>query len=550
MKAILKHLAGVALLAVALFLAPTFFVGIAGQHAGAAYAGATTTVANASGPTETGVALGGSTTPQGGFGNAVTQPTDPSQAQASYALGQSAVVVYLSAQTPAAVNAGQTTEQDFTVTGVAAGSVVAISKSTTQAGLGIVGCRVKAANTVSVVFCNPTAGNLTPTGGENYWIVEFRGPLIQSAVLAAPTIVGAHTTNEQIFTLAATSPNTGISAARVANEPGGGFNVPAGSTVPTTATSSVQLSPSGALTPSLGTSPQCVVLNKPTAQAGLGYFCRVVDHNQLGITYTNTTAAGITPTAGETYKFIALRGLALTGTVTYGVNVGVLAAVNNATAAEQTVACVGLAVGDQIVAVGKPADQAGIAVAQSRLVTVADTLPLKFVNPTAGNLTPTASEVYQVKVDKSLTGKGGVLTQFQGTLSAPVAVGAITGAEQLFTMTGAVSGAPVVGLMVATGAGWSASLGGQLPPGLVVGGVRASATDTVAVNFLNFTGVAIIPPALQAICLQAPIDSAGAAAGAAGSFVAYPIDVHEVHVVETLNALQRALVKLGWAAGA
>lgn len=45
-----------------------------------------------------------------------------------------------------------------------------------------------------------------------------------------------------------------------------------------------------------------VDINKPTAQAGLIIgSCRVSAANTLAITFGNLTAAGITPTAGETY---------------------------------------------------------------------------------------------------------------------------------------------------------------------------------------------------------------------------------------------------------
>lgn len=48
---------------------------------------------------------------------------------------------------------------------------------------------------------------------------------------------------------------------------------------------------------------QGLVVNKPTAQAGLGIVgCRIVSVNSFGVTFSNNTAAGITPTAAETYQ--------------------------------------------------------------------------------------------------------------------------------------------------------------------------------------------------------------------------------------------------------
>jgi hypothetical protein len=142
-----------------------------------------------------------------------------------------------------------------------------------------------------------------------------------------------------------------------------------------------------------------------------------------------------------------------------------------------------------------------------------------------------------------------VLTQFSGVLPVPAAVAGITGAEQSFAITGIVSGAPILGLSVAAGAGYGSALGGQLPPGLIVGGVRASGAGVLAVNLINVTAASITPPALQAVALHAPSDSSGAALAAAGSYVSYPMDVQSVQLAETLNALQRALRLLGVVAG-
>lgn len=72
------------------------------------------------------------------------------------------------------------------------------------------------------------------------------------------------------------------------------------------------------------------------------------------------------------------------------------AAVAANTTAEQTFTVTGLLVGD-FVKVNKPTTQAGIGIANAR-VSAANTLALAFSNNTAGSLTPTAAEVYQVCV--------------------------------------------------------------------------------------------------------------------------------------------------------
>lgn len=79
------------------------------------------------------------------------------------------------ALTPSAVGANTTAQQTFTVTGVKVGDVVvAVEKPSHQAGLGIVGARVTAANTVGITFSNNTGAGITPTAGETYDFVIAR----------------------------------------------------------------------------------------------------------------------------------------------------------------------------------------------------------------------------------------------------------------------------------------------------------------------------------------------------------------------------------------
>jgi hypothetical protein len=93
----------------------------------------------------------------------------------SYVLGnipkQSVISVTLS---PAAVSANTSAEQTFTVNGLQVGDHVAISKPSAQAGLGVVGVRVSAANTLAITFGNFTAGSVTPTASEVYTILLSR----------------------------------------------------------------------------------------------------------------------------------------------------------------------------------------------------------------------------------------------------------------------------------------------------------------------------------------------------------------------------------------
>lgn len=76
---------------------------------------------------------------------------------------------------PASVAANTTAEQTFTVNGLLAGDFVAcVNKPTAQAGLGIVGCRVSAANTLAITFSNNTASPIVPTASQVYQVMIAR----------------------------------------------------------------------------------------------------------------------------------------------------------------------------------------------------------------------------------------------------------------------------------------------------------------------------------------------------------------------------------------
>jgi hypothetical protein len=80
-----------------------------------------------------------------------------------------------------AVSANSTSEQTFTVPGLAVGDFVEAIKPSHQTGLGVVNTRVSAANTLAITFMNNTAGSITPTN-ETYLIVVIRPEITQSGV--------------------------------------------------------------------------------------------------------------------------------------------------------------------------------------------------------------------------------------------------------------------------------------------------------------------------------------------------------------------------------
>lgn len=78
--------------------------------------------------------------------------------------------------TPAVVGTGGTAEQTFASTGIGllTTDLVVVQKAAAQAGLGIAGSRVSAADTLAITFVNATAVSITPTANQVYTIGVFR----------------------------------------------------------------------------------------------------------------------------------------------------------------------------------------------------------------------------------------------------------------------------------------------------------------------------------------------------------------------------------------
>lgn len=90
------------------------------------------------------------------------------------------------------------------------------------------------------------------------------------------------------------------------------------------------------------------------------------------------------------------------------VNIGTPAAVPTISTLAHSITVNGVAVGDFVAAV-KPTEQTGIVVGSCR-VSAANTVIVTFVNPTAGGITPTASEIYLIlHVPAQLSGQTNVL---------------------------------------------------------------------------------------------------------------------------------------------
>jgi hypothetical protein len=83
---------------------------------------------------------------------------------------------------PASVAAATSAEQTVTVNGLKVGDVVALTKPTLTAGVGIVNVRVSAANTLAVTFMNATASSVDPAS-ETYTLCWFRPEKTVSGVV-------------------------------------------------------------------------------------------------------------------------------------------------------------------------------------------------------------------------------------------------------------------------------------------------------------------------------------------------------------------------------
>lgn len=107
-------------------------------------------------------------------------PATTSTNNTSIGFGNTFIDVLLQATlSPASVAANTSAEQTFTVAGVAVGDMVSgVNKPTTQAGLGIVGMRVSAANTIAITFGNFTASPIVPTASEVY-VLQIVRPMAQ-----------------------------------------------------------------------------------------------------------------------------------------------------------------------------------------------------------------------------------------------------------------------------------------------------------------------------------------------------------------------------------
>jgi hypothetical protein len=299
-------------------------------------------------------------------GNPVAQPTS----QGSVVGVPGTVSVVAVTVTALSVAPNTSAEQAFAVTGAAVGQLVAVQKPTVDAGIAVVGVRASATGSVAITYANDTAATVTPTAGQTYTFELIPAAMTISATLT-PAAVGPNTMSLQQFAV------NGIAAGAA------------------------------------------VVVNKPTAQAGLGIVdANVVSAGVVGITFANFTAATSTPTAGESYLFFAVSDLTIAPV--YRTLSQTLTPVSVAanTTAEQTFTVTGLPASGQVV-VNKPTVTAGLGIGGVR-VSAANTLAINYINNTSAAIVP-PSEVYTIGSFEGAAPAAGSTTSYNSIVGGGVA---------------------------------------------------------------------------------------------------------------------------------
>lgn len=258
---------------------------------------------------------------------------------------------------PAAVAASSTVEQQFSVTGLAAGSLVQVSKPTSQAGLDIGGCRVVSNNLLGITFVNVTSAAITPTSGQAYSIVA---------------LPGLDALNNDVFY----GWNVGtVSAATV------------GTSTPNFSTPTIS---------GLATTDMITGIMKPTQQvtASGGVIAGGVISAANTIAITFASIATWTPTSGEVY---GLRTAKLAPVAPLVITTPTLAASSTIaanTTGEQVFSAVSGLIVSSPVWVNKPSYTNGLSVMGCR-VTSAGTLAINYGNTTSAAIT-VPTEAYTV----------------------------------------------------------------------------------------------------------------------------------------------------------
>jgi hypothetical protein len=437
-----------------------------------------------------GGAVGGTANDKVGFFGVVsTQFTGNAQATLIRGQASGVAMTFASTQTPGNIASQTSSEVSMTVIGATAsvpiisGDLLYVNKPSSQAGLIVGNVRVSGSNAAAVQFSNMSTTTITPTAAEKYGFVALRG--IQSVTqVITPVAVASQSIAEQQFTV------PGLRAGEL------------------------------------------VQVMKPTYQSGLNVVgTRVVSANTLGITYHNcsVTTTPITPTA-EAYTIWSLGGLdANSPDIMIQANIGTVAGVLSTAGTVSALTLTGLATTDFVTGVTKPSSQAGLAIAQA-YVSAANVLGIGYVNTTASTITPIASENYGIRLFRPAP--AAPLVVYSATLT-PSAIASQTTSEVGYTVTG----------VVASSAIWINKP--SFTNNIGICGVRVSAANVIAVNYVNVSTAQVTPPTETYL-----IGNFQQAIPDAGNCFMQTVSLANQQDVLLTNAIRAALVGHGLIAGA
>jgi len=454
--------------------------------------------------------------------------------------------------------------QDVTAVGLAANDfVVGVTKPTAQAGIGVAYSAVVTADTANINLCNPTAGSVTATGDETYSITALRGMPTITANCGTVSEMLPKTTREDIFTFtpsgaaATASISAGTVESITMSAAGTGYYAPPTVVITPASTSSgsgatavavvaagtvvsVKVTNGGSgytVAPTISfiggnyvTPGMIAAVTKPTHQANLA-ICgvRVAGNNQIGVTYTVTGAANITPTANESYTFLAFNDIpAVSPVIQITANIANCVAAAANTSNSTAVTAVGIAATDMVLNIN--------AALQTPLVfggavAAANTVTFHYGGGVPGG-TP-ANGVYTFPVLKP--GLGAPVKVHSVKLT-PASVAAITTAEQVFTLPSNITLQANSTVLVNKP---------SHTPYIGVLGARANSTSTLAITFMNVSSAAIVPPAEEYIIANFPSYPPSLSANQLAGYCSQIVAPTMNDSVNQGNEVQQSLVEAG-----
>jgi hypothetical protein len=452
--------------------------------------------------------------------------------------------------------------------------VLCITKPTAQAGVGIMGVSSNAADTIQVVWANPTAANVALTANETYYAAVARGlntitipagsglsanlaanstveqiitvaganASATATVNAAGQVVSANVTAQGsmyyvpptvVFTNAAGS--TGYGATALATVSGGGVT----SVIITNGGSGYTAAPTISFVGGTAVAPGMFAAinqtNANIANLGIGNV-RVAGPNQIAVQFVNPTTANIAANANMTFAAFASFGIStesqiiqasanLTTMVATGANLANLTvmAVNNVQAND--------------IALNFSPPLANANTAQSGATCAANAVSLGFFGA-GGSITPTAG-IHTVPIYRNTATPP---MQVYSVYLAPTSVANNTTAEQVFTLPSNIT------LFANSAVGINKP---SYTPGISIVGCRANSTTTLGVTFMNTSNTAIVPPAENYVLASFTMPTVGltGASNATTGATSMAASLTRQQLVNLTNEMQQTMVAQGMITG-